>query len=116
VVLVKAKIAYKLWHDGIVNLTRVDRYTIGCKIDDIFLKLLSCIFKGCYASDKFEKISIVSEAIASCDQLKFFLQLGWEQKRIDHKQYASLIILLDEIGRMLGGWKNSLKEKTPTKH
>jgi hypothetical protein len=114
-VLVRTKSAYKLWHDGIINLTRVDRYTIGCKIDNIFVSLLSLIFKGCYASDKFEKLSTVSEAIAQSDQLKFFLQLGWEQKIIDHKQYATLIIYLDEIGRMLGGWKNSLKDKTPTR-
>jgi len=29
--------------------------------------------------------------------------------------YSDLIIRLDEIGRMLGGWKKSLAEKTPAK-
>lgn len=102
-----------MWHSGIVNLKRVDRYTLGAKIDDIFLSLLDLIFKGCFAYEKFEKLSIVSQAIAKSDLLKFFLQLAWEQKVIDHKIYGALILLLDEIGRMLGGWKKNLSYKTP---
>lgn len=101
-----------MWHSAITNLNRVDRYTIGAKIDEIFLALVELIFVGCYANDTFEKMSIVSRAIGKCDLLKFFLQLGWEQKLLDHKTYAALIVLLDEIGRMLGGWKKSLADKT----
>lgn len=73
---------------------------------------MELIFIGCYAHDKFEKLSIVTRVIGKCDLLKFFLQLGWEQKIIDRKMYAELIILLDEVGRMLGGWKKSLADKT----
>ncbi len=96
-------------------MKRVDRYTIGAKIDDIFLSLLEFIFRGCFAYDKFEKLSLVSQAIAKSDLLKFFLQISWEHKVIDHKNYGTLILLLDEVGRMLGGWKKSLAEKTPAK-
>ena len=113
-VLVRAKEAYQLWHGSIENLKRVDRYTIGAKIDDIFLSLLELIFRGCFAYDKFEKLSLVSHAIAKSDLLKFFLQIGWEQKAIDYKSYGALILLLDEVGRMLGGWKKSIADKTPT--
>jgi hypothetical protein len=102
-----------LWHSGIVNLTRVDRYTTGAKIDDIFLSLLELIFRACFAGDRFEKVSLVSQAIARSDLLKFFLQIGWEQKVVEHKKFAELIPLLTEIGRMLGGWKKSLDTKTP---
>ena len=111
-VLVRAKSAYQLWHSSIVNLKRVDRYTLGAKIDDIFLSLLELIFRGCFAYDKFEKLSLVSQAIAKSDLLKFFLQLGWEHKVIDHKSYGALILALDEVGRMLGGRKKSLGDKT----
>lgn len=73
------------------------------------------IFRACFAYDKFEKLSLVSQAIAKSDLLKFFLQIGWEHKMIDHKSYGALILLLlDEVGRMLGGWKKSLGDKTPT--
>jgi len=113
-VLVKTKETYRLWHNNLVNLKRLDRYTIGVKIDDIFIFLLELIFKACFAYDKFEKLSLVSQAIGKCDLLKFLLQIAWEDKIIDHKNYGTFILNLDEIGRMLGGWKKRLNEKTPT--
>ena len=77
------------------------------------MSLLECIFRACFAGDKHEKRSLISHATAQSDLLKFFLQIGWEQNVVEHKNYAALILLLDEIGRMLGGWKKSLDIKTP---
>lgn len=113
-VLVKAKEAYQTWHMHLLNVNRLDRYTIGARIDEVFLGLLELIFRAVFAYDKFEKLSLVSQAIGKEDPLRFFLQIGWEQKAIDHKCYGSIILLLDEVGRMLGGWKKDLHEKTPT--
>lgn len=114
-VLVRSKEAYRLWHDYLVKVKRVDRYTIGTRIDDIFLSLLEVIFRATFAPDKFEKLSLVSQAIGKTDLLKFFLQIGWEHKVLDHAIYAKIILNLDEVGRMLGGWKKNLQEKTPAK-
>ncbi len=113
-VLVRTKEAYRTWHDALVKVNRVDRYTIGARIDETFLSLLETIFRATFAHDKFEKLSLVSEALGKNDLLKFFLQIGWEQKAIDHTVYGALILNLDEVGRMLGGWKKNLQEKTPT--
>jgi hypothetical protein len=112
-VLVKTRAAYQAWHDNLLHLKRIDRYTIGEKVDDIFTTLLELIYRSSFASDKFEKHSLVSQAIAKSDLLKFFLQISWEHKIITHKTYANLIIAIDEIGKMLGGWKRSLDNKTP---
>lgn len=114
-VLVRAKDAYTVWHTHLVKVNRVDRYTIGARIDDIFLSLLEILFRATFAPDKFEKLSLVSQAIGKSDLLKFFLQIGWERKVLDHTTYGKLILLLDEMGRMLGGWKKNVQEKTPAK-
>ena len=111
----RAKQAYQTWHVYLINLKQINRATIGQKIDFEHLALLEFIFRACFAYDKFEKLSLVSHAIAKNDLLKFFLQIAWEQKIVDHKQYAALILLLDEVGRMLGGWKKDIADKTPTK-
>lgn len=113
-VLVRAKEAYRTWHDLLIKVNRVDRYTIGARIDETFLSLLELIFRGTFAYDKFEKLSIVSQALGKNDLLKFFLQIGWEEKVLNNKSYGDLILNLDEVGRMLGGWKKNLQEKTPT--
>lgn len=108
----RAKEAYALWHRDIKNLSRVDRYTLGARVDETFFTLLETIFRACFAHDKFEKLSLVSHSIGLCDLVKFSLQLAWEEKLLDHKKYATLTPLLDDVGRMLGGWKKSLTEKT----
>jgi hypothetical protein len=110
-VLVRTKQAYQIWHGYHLNLKIPDRATIGEKIDGEFLNLLEFIFRACFAYDKFEKLSLVSQAIGKNDLLKFFFQIAWEQKIIDHKQYATLIPLSEEIGRMLGGWKKDISER-----
>ena len=114
-VLSRSKEIYRDWHKNLANLNRLDRYTLGAKIDDAFLSFLELIFRASFAHDKFEKLSLISQAAGKGDILKFFLQIGWEQKIISHANYGSFILSLDEIGRMLGGWKRSLQEKTPAK-
>ncbi len=111
--LTRSKHLYQVWHAYLVNLKRVDRVTLGAKIDELFLALLEYLFRACFAGDKFEKLNLVSQAIAKADLLKLFLQIGWEHKVIDHKQYSKLLLDLEEIGRMLGGWKKKLNGKTP---
>jgi len=88
---------------------------IGNKIDGEFLDLLELLFKATFAYDKFEKLSLVSHAIGKNDLIKFFLQIAWEEKVLDHKKYSEHILLLDEVGRMLGGWKRHLQELGITK-
>jgi hypothetical protein len=114
-VLIKTKAAYKIWHDHLINLNRIDRYTLGAKIDEIFLTLIENVFRSSFASDRFEKLNFISTSISKCDLLKFMLQLAWENKYLDHKKYGILCLDTEEIGRMLGGWKKTVRLKTPAR-
>lgn len=113
--LVRAKEAYQLWHGHLVHVKRMDRFTIGERIDGAFLEFLELVFRASFAADKFEKLSHISAAIAKCDIVKFLLQIAWEGKVINSKIYGALILNLDEVGRMLGGWKRTVKNKTPAR-
>ena len=42
------------------------------------------------------------------DTLKFLVAVAWEGKFISNKQCEDISIKLEEIGKMLGGWKKSL--------
>lgn len=113
--LIKSKEAYREWHRYLENVKKIDRLTLGNKIDNIFLDVLELLFKATFAHDKFERLSLVSNSIGKLDLLKFFLQIGWEEKIIDNTKYKNLIVLLDEVGRMANGWKIYLNQKTPTR-
>jgi len=84
------------------------RYTLGTKIDNLFLETTELIIGGSY-SDKIEKLISLKKASVKLDLLKFFLQIAWEIKSLDNKKYIKLSEKLNEVGKMLGGWIKSLK-------
>ena len=100
--------AYKLWHEFLPNFQKDSRYTIGTKIDSLFLETIELIIKASY-SDKLEKLISLKNASVKLDLLKFFLQIAWEIKSLDNKKYILISEKLNEIGKMLGGWIKVLK-------
>ena len=99
---------YKLWHEFLLNFTKDSRYTIGAKIDNLFLDTIENTIKA-GNSDKLEKQIFLKQSSVKLDLLKFFLQISWEIKCLDDKKYIKLSEKLNEIGKMLGGWIKSLK-------
>jgi hypothetical protein len=112
-VLLKGKSAYKLWHEYLNKFPKLHRYTLGAKIDSIFIEVLEYIFRASFATEKGEKVISISNAISKLNLLNFFLQIAWENKYLDHEKYALLGERLGEIGKMLGGWRKQLLNKTP---
>lgn len=83
------------------------KYTLGAKIDSLFLDSIENIIKARY-SDKIEKQIFLRRGSVKLDLLKFFLQISWEIKSLESKKYIRLSEKLDEVGKMLGGWIKSL--------
>jgi hypothetical protein len=113
VVLVKTKEAYSLWFKILADFPKIYRYSLGGKIENYFLSLLENTFITAYLSGD-RKAAQLSIAILKLDNLKFFLQLAWENKCLSSIKYSALSENLDEVGRMLGGWKKGLEMKTPS--
>ena len=113
--LLKAKNAYSFWFKIFTDFPKAHRYTLGGKIEDYFLALLENIFISIYLPPE-QKISRLTIAISKLDGVKFFLQISWENKCLSNEKYAELSKYLDEIGRMLGGWKKGLEKKTPAQN
>lgn len=112
IVLVKIKETYAAWFKTLANFPKIHRYNLGGKIENLFLSLMESIFTAAYLSGE-RKQTQLSAAIARLDNLKFFLQLAWENKCLANSNYTELSSQLEEIGRMLGGWKKGLEMKTP---
>lgn len=91
-----------------LNFSKDSRYTLGSKIDFLFLETIENILKA-GQSDKLEKQIFLRRASVKLDMLKFFLQIAWEIKSLDDKKYIKISERLNEIGKMLGGWIKSLK-------
>lgn len=113
-VLTKAKNAYSFWFKIFIDFPKTYRRTIGEKIEGYFLELLENIFVSQYLSGE-NKINRLTVAISKLDGVKFFLQISWENKCLSNEKYTLISTQLDEIGRMLGGWRKGLENKTPQK-
>lgn len=99
--------AYKLWQEFLPHLPKTSRYSLGSKIDLLFLEVIETIFLASYSS-KTERVIYLQKASLKLDSLKFFLQISWEIKSIDNNKYIKLSEHFNEIGKMLGGWMKQL--------
>lgn len=106
-VINKLVAAYKLWNEFIPHLPKSLRYTLVSKIDLLFLEVIENTFAASYLPNQ-EKLPFLIKSITKLDLAKFFLQIAWETHALDNKKYIALSENLDEIGRMLGGWKKGL--------
>lgn len=109
-VLEKTRAAYSLWFKIIGDFPKTHRYGLGGKIEERFLKMLEIISSAVYLSPD-KKYLQLSNAIIELDGLKFFLQLAWENKCLPNQKYADLSERLEEVGRMLGGWRRGLEKQ-----
>jgi hypothetical protein len=55
-------------------------------------------------------------AVVKIDDIRFFIQLLWENRLVSNEQYISLNLNLETIGNNVGGWrKETIKKTSPTK-
>ena len=97
------------------HIPKVARYTTGARIENKFLDLLELTYTA-YFSEREKKAEKLSKCIFTLDILKFLISVSWEAKFISHKQYEDVATRLDEVGKMLWGWKKSFdntKKKNP---
>ena len=115
VILPKSKIAYIAWMEILKNFPKTSRYTLGNNIDQHFLNMLAYVYQATYQNPT-EKINTIVRAIGQLDMAKFLLSVAWEGKIMANNQYIKISADLDEIGRMLGGWKKGIEKTLETKN
>jgi hypothetical protein len=114
-VVLKLKDSYIIWQKYLPNFPKQNRYTLGNKIDEAFLHAIEYCFLASYAS-KETKIQHLDRCISRVDLLKLLTQIAFETYAFDVKKYTQLSIELQEVGRMLGGWRRGLETKnSPSK-
>ncbi len=94
---------YKAWQTYPRHFPKDLRYTLGAKVDALFIEILDAIFTAS-CLPKEQKLPYLKKAVIKLDLLKFFLRVAWESHALDNKKFVTLSEPLEEIGRMLGGW------------
>lgn len=103
----KIKEGYLIWVNIVPHIPKNARYTISARIENKFLDLLELAYTT-YFSKKESKLEKIIDCILILDTLKFIISVAWEAKFISHKQYEELALNLNEVGKILGGWRKQL--------
>ena len=91
-------------------IPKQDRYAIWQRCENLILDLLEGILLASQTY-KGEKLSILEKTSLKLNLLRVFLRLMKEIKTIDNKKYTAMQESVDEIGRMLGGWIKSSRDR-----
>ncbi|MBI4992072.1 MAG: four helix bundle protein [Candidatus Harrisonbacteria bacterium] len=101
---------YKTFYGYRLMVSKQDRYTLWQRCENTILDLLENILLASQLS-KEAKLPALEKSSLKLNLLRILLRLSKETKAIDNKKYLYLEEIIDEIGRMLGGWIKSTKDR-----
>lgn len=101
---------YKTLYEFQRNIPKTARYSLWIRIQDSLLDVLEGLMAVGYVVPQNRSDHLVKIAV-KVDKIRVFIRLCYDTKIINQKKYLSLQSMIDEIGRMLGGWIKSQKAK-----
>jgi len=106
---------YKTCHLFRNSVPKQDRFTLWQKCENNILEMLEYLLIA-NQLPKEEKLPQLEKMNINLNLLRVFLRIAKEVKAIDNKKYVCLEKIVDEIGRMLGGWIKSTKNNNRDKN
>ena len=88
-----------------VKFPRTHRFVLAKRVQETVLRFYERIVE---AGRSTEPLPILHEADTDLAKLRLYLRLCRDLKLIDFSQYEHVQRMVDEIGRLLGGWIKSL--------
>ncbi len=78
------------------------RFTFTVRIENLAIEILESIIAARYARRRLEHLERISSGL---DTLRVLLRLCHRMGHLDHRGYERAMVLIDEAGRMTGGWR-----------
>jgi hypothetical protein len=102
---------YKTWHSVTPHIPKMLRYSLGVRIDALFAEIVELTATVQFSPER-ERSAILGRTIAKNDLLKFMLYALFELKGIEEAQFIRLAPEIEEVGRMLYGWKRRAEKES----
>lgn len=98
---------YKLFHSYHGRIPKSARYTLWQKCENTALELLEALIETSHrkGDDRVQSLYAISNKL---DLLKVLIRLAKDTRAIDNTQYLEIQVVIQEIGRMIGGWIKSV--------
>ena len=108
-IAIKILSAYKEWSNVLKHIPKMKRYSLGVKIDCLFSDLVELVSLAQFSA-KENRTAFITRAISKNDCLKFMLYALLELNGIENKHFIRIAPIVEEIGKMLYGWKNQTEK------
>jgi hypothetical protein len=102
---VEAHFRFLLWLVPTVEkFPRSQKFLLGDRIQSTALDVLESLVDATYTRDR---KAYLSRANLGIEKLRFLFRLAFELKHLDSRRYEYAARSLDEIGRLIGGWRKA---------
>ena len=88
--------------DTVEKFPKSVRFTISGRIGNMTLDVLEGIIEAIYSKDRSH---ILGKLNLNIEKLRVMFRISYRRKYISRSQYEYVSEMLDETGKMLGGWK-----------
>lgn len=105
-ILKKAYDLYRTFHTYRRVVPKAERFTLYDRCENAILDMIEALLEAGYSRSA-QKSPVLERASVKLNIVRFFIRLLKETRCIDVKKYTVLQEIIDEIGRMLGGWIRS---------
>ena len=109
-IITKTYELYRDLHDLQKGIPKMERYSLWSRIETTALQMLEGFVHVGYLPLEQRGQRLASLA-AQVDMLRMFIRLTVDIKVLPMKKAVAIQERLDEIGRMLGGWTKSVRQR-----
>jgi hypothetical protein len=109
-IITKTYELYRALHDLQKGIPKMERYSLWSRVEATALQMLEGFVHAGYLPCE-QRAQKLTRLAAEVDMLRMFIRLAVDIKVLPLKKVVALQERLDEIGRMLGGWIKSLRQR-----
>lgn len=84
------------------KLPRSQKYLLGDRIQSTAMEVLERLVEATYTRDR---VALLVQANLGIEKLRFLFRLATDLRHLDLGRYEHAARALNEVGRMVGGWK-----------
>jgi len=101
----EAMYRFMLWLIPAVDkFPRSQKFLLGDRIESTALDVLQSLIAATYTRGR---DALLNDANLGPEQLRIFMRLSFELRLIDSRRHEHAARGLDEVGRLVGGWKKA---------
>ncbi|HDQ45367.1 MAG TPA: diversity-generating retroelement protein Avd [bacterium] len=89
----------------LAKFPRDQKFLLADRIENLLLDFLEAMIEAYYSR---EKKRILETSNLKLERLRYLIRLSFDLHLINTSRYEFLTVHIDEIGRMVGGWRKSL--------